>query len=608
MKIKKLREQTTHMIKARAKQWYIGVICLFVVQSFLFADSLPISNDVQMMGNVPLTKENSVFVRDFGAVPDDRQNDTEQIKKSVQHANANNKPYVVLEKGVYNLQGGEWTKPTISIDGVKNIKLIGQVADDGQPTTILQVNAKLANEEAIKFSRHLDWKNSENIGIENIIFDLNPRFSTSGRVVAVDTLNKRVEVEIFKGMSHFEGMKCFSSNAWDLETRRLKHVDALTINMKEPYFKNLWYRVDRPDKVVYAINNMPFYNKVDVGDGISWHYAAHTSSGYGVLFYNCENIEVNNVHMYNAITVAFRVNDSKNVTIRNMHIKPEGNSLATGPRDGIFLSNCRGDLLVDSVYIKGVRWDPLVSRVNFIKIKEIIDNKTMISSYTAHAHAETLLQAGDSVFFWCGDRPTRCQIKSVEVLQNKGEKNHRIVFVEPIPNEAVVGSYISPPTWRSAIIKNSVFEDNFGTGLVYENENLILENNVFRNNAYHAVGFGTTSINTGAFVENIVVRNNHFISNGWINKYTGMYGRIHGGIYGGGITTHEQHPHFTSEPYNMNILIENNIFEDMNFNEEMGAIGIKNAQNVTIRNNTYRYVKNKVQVDKESTENIVIED
>lgn len=312
--------------------------------------------------------------------------------------------------------------------------------------------------------------------------------------------------------------------------------------------------------------------------------------------------------MYNAITVAFRVNDSKNVTIRNMHIKPEGNSLATGPRDGIFLSNCRGDLLVDSVYIKGVRWDPLVSRVNFIKIKEIIDNKTMISSYTAHAHAETLLQAGDSVFFWCGDRPTRCQIKSVEVLQNKGEKNHRIVFVEPIPNEAVVGSYISPPTWRSAIIKNSVFEDNFGTGLVYENENLILENNVFRNNAYHAVGFGTTSINTGAFVENIVVRNNHFISNGWINKYTGMYGRIHGGIYGGGITTHEQHPHFTSEPYNMNILIENNIFEDMNFNEEMGAIGIKNAQNVTIRNNTYRYVKNKVQVDKESTENIVIED
>lgn len=555
-----------------------------------------------------LTADNSVFVKDFGAIPDDVQNDVEQIKKAIRYANISNKPYVVLEKGVYNLRGGNGIHPTISIDGVKNIKLIGQVTDNGQPATILEVNTTLANEEDIQFSRHLDWKNSEDIGIENIIFDLNPRFSTSGRVVAVDTLNKRVEVEIFEGMSHFEGMKCFSSNAWDLTTRRLKHVDALTINMKEPYFENLWHRVDIPGKVVYAIRNMPFYNKVEVGDGISWHYAAHTSSGYGVLFYNCKNIDVKNVHIYNAITVAFRVNDSKNVTIRNMHIKPEGNSLATGPRDGIFLSNCRGNLLVDSVYIKGVRWDPLVSRVNFIKIKEIVDDKTMVSSYTAHAHAETLLQAGDSVFFWCGDQPARRRIKSVEVLQNKGEKNHRIVFTEPLPKESVVGSYISPPTWESAVIKNSVFEDNFGTGLVYENENLILENNVFRNNAYHAVGFGTTSINTGAFADNIVIRNNHFISNGWINKYTGMYGRIYGGIYGGGITTHEQHPHFTSEPYNMNILIENNIFEDMNFNEEMGAIGIKNAQNVTIRNNTYRNVKNKVLIEKESTKNIMNED
>src|SRR5690606_2532576 len=101
---------------------------------------------------------------------------------------------------------------------------------------------------------------------------------------------------------------------------------------------------------------------------------------------------------------------------------------------------------------------------------------------------------------------------------------------------------------------------------------------------------------------------NHFISNGWINKYTGMYGTEFGGIYGGGITTLEQHPHFNHEPYNMNILIENNTFEDMSFNEEMGAIGSKNAQNVTIRNNTYRNVKNKVLVEKGSTKNIVRED
>lgn len=42
--------------------------------------------------------------------------------------------------------------------------------------------------------------------------------------------------------------------------------------------------------------------------------------------------------------------------------------------------------------------------------------------------------------------------------------------------------------------------------------------------------------------------------------------------------------------------------------EEMGAIGIKKAQSVTIRNNTYWNVKNKVLIEIESTKNIVNED
>src|SRR5690606_27442290 len=161
----------------------------------MFAVALLATNLEVQAGEISgFTAENSVFVKDFGAIPDDGQNDTNPIKKAIQHANADNKPYVVFEKGVYNLQGGEWTQPTITIDGVKNIKLIGQIARDGQPATILEVNAKLANNDDLKFSRHLDWKNSENIGIENIIFDLKPRFSTSGKIIAIDPSQKRVEV------------------------------------------------------------------------------------------------------------------------------------------------------------------------------------------------------------------------------------------------------------------------------------------------------------------------------------------------------------------------------------------------------------------------------
>lgn len=193
--------------------------------------------------------DNSVFVRDFGAIPDDEKSDTEQISKAIRHAHANNKQYVVLESGIYNLKGDSNKAPTIYVKGVDNLSLIGQIAKDGQPATTLEVNLPLSNEEGIKFSQHIDWRNSKNIGLENIIFDLNPRFSTSGKVVAVDQTDKRVEVEIFEGMSHFEGMKCFSANAWDLKTKTLLHQDALTINMQDPYFENLWHRVERQGKV-----------------------------------------------------------------------------------------------------------------------------------------------------------------------------------------------------------------------------------------------------------------------------------------------------------------------------------------------------------------------
>lgn len=546
------------------------------------------------------TADNSVFVRDFGAIPDDDKSDTEQITKAIKYAHANNKKYVVLDDGVYNLRGDEGQIPTIYIKGVNNLILIGQVTSDGQPATTLEVNLSLTNEEGVKFSRHIDWRGSKNIGIENIIFDLNPRFSTSGEVVAIDPADKRVEVEIFEGMSHFEGMKCFSANAWDLETRTLKHVDALTINMEEPYFENLWHRVNRPGKVVYAIKNMPFLDKIEIGDGISWHYAVKTSSGISILFDDCEGLTLNNLYIYNSITLSIKTYDTKDITIKKVNIMPEGNSLAVGPRDGIHLSNSRGVLTVDSLYIKGVRWDPFVSRVNFVTIDEIVDANTIVSVYTAAGKPETMFQVGDQVAFWCGDRPVKRTLSAVKVLSNRGQKKHSLQFSKTLPAEVKKGVLISPPTWDKASITNSVFEDNFGTAIVWENENCVMENNVFRNNAYHAIGFGPTSLNTGAFGENIVIRNNHFVSNGWINKYSG--------VYGGGITTFENHRAYSNEPYNTKILVEGNTFEYMSFNEEMGAIGIKNAQDVTIRNNIYRNIKNKVLIDRASTKNIVNED
>ena len=535
--------------------------------------------------------QKSVAVRDFGAIPGDGACDAAAINAAIRHAQATNAEIVQFEAGTYNLRYEEGTLPTILLHGATDLTLRGAVDATGEPTTVLELNLPLRNEFGV---RHLDCRDGRNIALENLVFDLDPPFSTSGQVIAVDRDERVVTVEIFPGMPHFEGMKCFSANSWDLETRDLLPVDPLTINMREPYFENLWHRVEDPDKVIYAIRNMPFTDTVQVGDGISWHFSVVTTHGFNLAFNTIDGLSLHNLRIHNSITLSAKTYDSRDITITDVRIEPKGHALAVGPRDGIHISNPRGRLLVDGLYVKGVRWDPLVSRVNFVTVREVNGNR-LECTYRAVGNPDTIFQVGDMVDFWSGEKPFRMQVTDLTVLSRRGEKRFLLEFDREIPDHVTPGSLISPPTWDEAVIRNSWFEGNCGTAIVYENTNLIVENNVFRNNTYNAIGIGPTSLNTGAFGNGIIIRNNLFSGGGWVSKY----GKNHGII-----TTFQQHPHFTHEAYNSNILIENNFFKDLDYNDQICAIHIKNAQDVVIRNNHYINVPRKVVVDEASTANI----
>lgn len=540
-----------------------------------------------------VVNESVVSVRKFGAIPDDGECDVAAINEAIRDAVANGVKVISFEAGTYNLRYKEGADlPTLLIQDASELTLRGAVDTAGAPMTTLELNLPLENEFGV---RHLNARGGNDLVIENLIFDLNPRYSTSGKVIEVNREEGLVRVEIFPEMSHFEGMKCYSSNSWDLETRDLLLEDALTINMREPYFENLWQRVEDPDRIVYEIRNMPFVDTLNVGDGISWHFSARTTDGFTMAFHAIDGLVLRNLRIYNSITLSAKTYDCWDISIVDVRIEPVGNSLAVGPRDAIHISNPRGRLLVDGLYIKGVRWDPLVSRVNFVTVQKV-DGNRLECTYTVSGDPDRLFQIGDRVDLWSGEKPLRMHIANKEVLSNTGEKRLILELDEEIPDYVKPGSLISPKTWDEAIIRNSVFEGNCGTPIVYENENLLVENNIFRNNTYTAIGIGSTSLNTGAFGSHIVIRGNLFIENGWISKY----GKNHGMI-----TTFHQHPAFRNEAYNSDILIEQNFFVNLDYNDEICGIHLRNARDVTIRNNHFINVPRPVLIDKASTENIV---
>ena len=88
----------------------------------------------------------------------------------------------------------------------------------------------------------------------------------------MDKETDTVTVEVFEGLSHFEGMKCYSANAWNIKTRELLHVLPLTIGVDQATFSNTFHHVPNTNERTYAISNMRFSDRVNVGDGISWHF------------------------------------------------------------------------------------------------------------------------------------------------------------------------------------------------------------------------------------------------------------------------------------------------------------------------------------------------
>lgn len=544
------------------------------------------------LADSPSTPPATVHVKDFGAVADDGECDVAAITRAI--ASVQEKPgsVIVFDAGVYNLKEESATRRNnnlamIHLTNLEGITLRGATTADGEPATVLEMNLELDND--ITGATHIDIRRCRNIRIENIVLDHLPRFATAAEIIAVDRNADIIEIEVFPDMPHFDGMMSYSANNWDLETRLLIRGPALTIGLNQGAFRT-WRKVAGQERR-YRIARSGFSNHVSTGEGISFHFNLISGDARTVDIYGCEDIAFENIHMHSTIGMSVGAGDNRNLTFRRFHIKPEGNSLAVGPRDGFHINRSTGRLLMEDVVVKGVRWDPIVSYTQSRKVTERTGESSVRVPTPGLAN---LMRPGTEVVFWVGEVPHHAVVR-----ETGGDRI--VTFTEPLPPSVVAGTHFTPEAWRwdEAIIRNSLVEANYGTAVVYQNANLLLENNVFRNNSYSNIGLGPTSGGAGFFAWNVVIRNNLFEQSTWDEKYRNTVS-----AHRGTITMFQNHPDFVNQPYNRNILIENNVFRDLDVGTHAAAVHVKNARDVTLRRNRYENVNNRVIIDPGSTHNI----
>lgn len=474
----------------------------------------------------PAAPETLVRVSDFGAVPDDGVCDAAEIRAAVASVAGLSGVRITFDAGVYNLAEASIANRSgrlamLHLWELDDWTIEGAVDASGDPATKLEMNLELANE--VTGARHLDIRDCHGFRTRNLIIDQNPRMATAARIVDANRGTGLVRIEMLEGMPHFNGMASFSANNWDLATKLLVQGPAVTIGTDASQF-DTWSAVPGAPGV-YTMQSPSIASLVSVGQGLSFHFNVVAGQARSIDAYNCTDLVFENILVHNAIGMVMGAGDNRNMTFRRFHAKPEGNSLAVGPRDGIHISRCTGRLLMEDVFVKGVRWDPIVCYKFSASVAERINNQTIRLDPLDPKAAAVLgaLNVGSELHFWTGVNPT---VRTVSRLTDG-----QVEFTAPLDASVQAGGIVTPGEWHweEAIIRKSRIESNYGTAIVFESDNLLVENCIFRNNAYSNIGLGPTSTNAGMFTRNIVIRNNLFEGSTWEPKYTGSYLEQHRG-------------------------------------------------------------------------------
>jgi hypothetical protein len=523
-------------------------------------------------------------VANFGALPDDGKDDTLAIEAAVQAAQRSQPAELRFAAGTYHLNRTVSGKTTgvdyyIGVNGAHNLAFIGATEGVGRPATRLERNFVLNNETMPP--NQISIQHSSNITFRNFTLANNPPLGTTARVLSVDKTRDEVVVEVLKGLPAYDGMRCASAHAWNLETGHLKRFGrtpaeaTLTIGLN---IKACWQAVPGTAARRLLMRGAGFAAKLEVGDGVSWHHKSAESHNQTSVMYS-RDVVFDNILLPNVSNMGMLAGYNHNLTFRKVRFEPENGNLAIGGRDGLHLSMTSGRLLVEECYFKGLRMDPLVIRRSFGLVQEIRADGSLLITPGYE------VPPGDRIRFWVGADPVDAVVAKYE--RQKGGHVYR--FASGVPAGTRIGTAVSYQTYSldQGLIRNTVFADNFGSAIVNFEENITVEGCTFDNNAYQ-VKYGPNST-SGGFVRNNIIRSNVFLNTSWVDiAHRGQPADI---------VIHSLSKFFKAPRYNRNILITGNVFKNPHGDAEAAGIDVRNAEDVRIHDNTFEGYTKPVMID-----------
>ncbi|RZM10273.1 MAG: hypothetical protein EOO88_48355, partial [Pedobacter sp.] len=310
-----------------------------------------------------------VRVSQFGARPNDGKSDINAIRKAIESLKGQKWKKLIFEQGTYDLPVEDASKTiALEVQGMHDVMFEGAPTLQGEPGTVFlrhfPFQNNIAGEPILKVS------DCFNFSINNILFDNAPRYATAGEVIAND--GKSITVRIFEGNPLIDKSLFYCGNSWNLKTKSLLQVASITYgaDVTKKATGYTWHIQGKPSDRLMKLTSTIAAGKVQVGDGLSWHFGYQ---GIQVLFENCKNLRVSNVSTYSAIGFCMAAYFCENIQAENVKVIPPDNQLTVGSRDGWKLYACSGTITMNNIYMEGVRWDGQNVHASFLWPYQIIN-------------------------------------------------------------------------------------------------------------------------------------------------------------------------------------------------------------------------------------------
>lgn len=461
---------------------------------------------------VPPDKEapHSVMVKDYGAIPDDGQDDRASIAEAILAATGDGAT-LEFEAGVYDLFVGDASlQNAIEIRDADHFTLLGATREDGSPATVFLRHYDMADN--IDGKQILLVERCSHFKLCNVRFDNSPQYMASGTVFYNDGAS--LGVELFDGCYAPPLSYAYCCNLWDLTSRDLKHVPSVTYG-DDVAANKASYQVAYTTGNKVIVNSKTVASAASVGDGISWHFGYQ---GVQVDFRFCDNLTLENIESNSAIGFHIQTSYCRNIQAQDVVIRPNGNQLCAGSRDGWKLFLCSGTATVDGLYCEGVRWDG--QNVHGKHLFPLAKESSHTMTFTYHGAALEDILPGDIMGFW-EDRlhETLLTVERYEFTPDALPRECRVTFGEVIPDW--VGTKTICNVYSHVVdytLQNSTFRNIAGCASVIRNDNTVIRNNTYYNIMYPAILIGGDTYNEGVTSKNALVEGNTIGQSAWVAR------------------------------------------------------------------------------------------